>query len=109
MIVGSIGTRGVAPPHQNDVTFLGQATGKQLLLGAEGVGTDIAVFNQILIVGRARQPVVGQAGAKLTNWRLVHDFHGGFRVQAGFPKDVADKARAVHSHGAAVVGGVPVW
>ena len=106
VVVRSIGTRGVAPPHEDDVAFLGQATGKQLLLGAESVGTDVAVFNEVFVVGGPCQPIVRQAGAVLVHGRPVHDLHGGFRVQAGFAENVADKARAVHSHGAAVVGGV---
>ena len=84
MVVGGIRAGCIAPPHEDDVAFLGQAAEKQLLLGAESVGTDISVFDKVFVVGGACQPVVRQAGAELTHGCLVHDFHGGFRVQPSF-------------------------
>ena len=108
MIVSGIRARGIAPPHEDDVAFLGQARAQQLLLGTESVSTDIAVFDKVFVVGGACQPVVRQAGTVLVHRSAVHDFHGGFRVQAGFAEDVADKTGAVHPDLAAVVARIPV-
>ena len=108
MIVSGIRARGIAPPHEDDVTFFRQAGTQKLLLGAESVGADIAVFDEVFVVGGPCQPIVRQAGAVLVHRSAVHDLHGGLRVQAGFAENVADKARAVHSHGAAVVGGITI-
>ena len=108
VIVRSIGAWGVAPPHQNDVAFLGQARTQQLLLGAESVSTDIAVLNEVFVVGGPRQPVVGQTGAVLIHRRPVHNFHSRLCIQASFPKDVANKSGAVHPCGTAVVARVAV-
>ena len=95
VIVGPVRAWGLAPPHEDDVALFRKATGKQLLLGAEGVSADIAVFNEVFVVGRPCQPVVRQAGAELTHGCLVHDLHGGFGIQASFAKDIGHKPGTV--------------
>ena len=58
MVVGGIRAGCIAPPHEDDVAFFRKTAGKQLLLGAESVGADIAIFDEVFVVGSACQPVV---------------------------------------------------
>ena len=95
MIVGPVRAWGLAPPHEDDVALFRKAAGKQLLLGTESVSTDIAVFDKIFVVGRPRQPVIGQTRAVLIHRRLVHDLHDGFGIQASFAKDIGHKPGTV--------------